>query len=240
MVKYLIASVLIVGIGGNVSPESLALADDAHSTIIVIDPFAPSADVLAAAEHGKEALGRLARNDRIARELGFLSAAEAAGRKDLLTPFPVFRVQVNRLPDFAFGARKAPDPRAIVVFGKEYIYPVAVNRELRSSVTVTHFPTLKTQWRTTEWGARGLIGNLASTAELSKADTPFALAIPELSRYFLGTFSGGFFIIPLYSEPKLGLKKGVPVAAEIVFSRIATELPGEIRGLDSKLGGKSQ
>lgn len=225
MIYYFLRVLIVGSILTSLFPDSSTLGDDLPPAAFSINPFFPPADVRAAAEQGKQAFVRLARNDKVAQELGFVSAAEAAGKKDLLTPFPIFRVQVYRLPDFAPRQGAFPDPESIVVFGREFIYPVAVSTEVRSSIIVTHFQSSYPEWRATEWGARGLIRNLVDVAAMSGANAPFALAIPEMSRYFLGTFSDRFLIVPLYSEPKLGLKRGVGVPAEIVFSKIVAELP---------------
>ena len=187
----------------------------------------PPPEASQAAVQGKKSFALLAKNDKLAQELGFLSAAETADSKTALgLPFSIVRLRVDLLRDFPPDA----DPTTVVVFGGEFIYPVTVDDQARSSLTVTRIrsgslsdPT----WRTTVWGSSRLIRLLDKARKTTGVSSPsFALAIPELSRYFLGNMVGGkFWIIPLYSEPKLGLEEGVPIAAEVVFGKLVSELP---------------
>ena len=185
----------------------------------------PPPEASQAAAQGKKSFARLAKSDKLAQELGFLSAAEAAdGNTSLGTPFSIVRLRVDLLQNFPPDA----DPTKIVVFGGEFIYPVTVEGQVRSSLTVTRIRSdSDPSWRPTEWGAPGLIRLLDKARKTTGVSAPsFALAIPELSRHFLGNIVGfKFWIIPLYSEPKLGLEEGVPIPAKVVFGKLVSELP---------------
>ena len=213
----------------SVLPVQARSADGEEPSKVHFSSLVPEPPPVAsqAASQGKKSFARLGKNDKLAQELGFLSATEAADSKTALRlPFPIVRLRVDLLRNFPPDA----DPTTIVLFGGEFIYPVTVDDQVRSSLTVTRIRSgsqTDPTWRTTEWGAPGLIRLLDKARKTTGvSSSSFALAIPELSRYFLGNMVGGkFWIIPLHSEPKLGLEEGVPVPAEVVFGKLVSELP---------------
>ncbi len=186
-----------------------------------------SPEALQAALKGKQSFALLARNDNLAKDLGFQSAAEATDSQTSLgPPFSIVRVRVNLLRDFHIGTT---DPLMMLEFGGEFIYPVAVNNQVRSSLTVTEIRSgfqSEPTWRTTEWGSRHLIQHLEAARKTTPgSSSSFALLIPELGQYFLGNLVGSkIFLIPLNSDRILGLEYGVPLAAEIVFDKLLSNL----------------
>lgn len=228
-----ISTVLAILVGtivlaANLFPVQARSADGekhekAHSSSLVPEP-PPEASQAAA--QGKKSFARLAKNDKLAQELGFLSVAEAADSNTALgPPFAIVRLQIDLLRNFQLNT----DPTTVVVFGREFIYPITVEGQVRSSLTVTEIrsdsqsdPT----WRPTVWGSSHLIRFLDKARKNSGVcSSCFTLAIPELSRYYLGNMvADKFLIIPLHSEPTLNLQEGVPIAAEVVFYKLIREL----------------
>jgi len=194
-----------------------------HGAFVV--PEAPE-EAKRVATKGKKTLERMVKNnDKHAQDLGFRSAAEAADTNTKLgAAFPRIRVDLNALLDF----EPDMDPTTLLVPTGEFIYPVTVDGQVRSSLTVSFLgrdPQTDEVWRTTEWGARGLIRVLDKTRKTAEVSiSSFALVIPDLYRYFLGNISGEkFVIIPMYDEPLLGFQAGKPLPAKVVFQKLLPE-----------------
>ena len=149
-----------------------------HSSFLVPEP-PPEASQAAA--KGKKSFGRLAKNDKIAQDLGFSTAAEAADSNTALeNPFPIVRLRTDLLRTFP------PDgnPTSLVVFGEEFLYPVTVNGQVRSSLTVTRISPGST-WRSTAWGSSHLIRLLDQFRKTTDSSSfTFALAIFSSSPAF--------------------------------------------------------
>jgi len=186
----------------------------------------PTSEAHTVAVKGKKTMQLLVgNNDQHARELGFTSAAEA---NDAITqlgvPFPIIRVNFEKLRTYD---PKIP-PVTLLIATTEFIYPITVYGQVRSSLTVTEVRAnslADAAWRTTEWGTEGLIRALDRANRTMQATaSSFDLEILELGRFFLGEITGEhFLIIPIYDEPRLGFQTGVPLPAEVVFQKLVSE-----------------
>ena len=215
-----------IALGSSLLPVLSVSAEEKPTKVLPSSSLVPEPppEASQAAARGKKSFARLAKIDKVAQDLGFVSVAEAADSNTALgVPFAIDRLRVDLLRTFPPGG----DPTSLVVFGEEFIYPVTVSGQVRSSLTVTRMSPDST-WRSTAWGSSHLIRLLDQFRKsVDSSSSTFVLAIPELNRYFLGNIIGNkFLIIPLRSEPKLGLKEGVPIAAEMLFIKLVGELPG--------------
>lgn len=185
-----------------------------------------SVETTKAAKKGKQALEYLTKNDdRHARELGFLSAAEAVDTKTALgDPLPRFLVPLNKLKAYEPGG--VNDARTLLQPARDFIYPINVGegKEVRTSLIVREIRKdhqASPEWRTTEWGGAGIIRLL----EKHRTPTTNILVwIPSLNRYFLGILTvEEFHIIPIIDEPRLGFTAGQSLSATDAFANFLTE-----------------
>ena len=85
--------------------------------------------------------------DSQAKRLGFKSSEEVVQAR-LGIPYLVFRIQVERLKGFQVG----DDPESLLIDEHRMIYPLLVQNQVRSSLTVTHLKK-EGKWRATRRGS---------------------------------------------------------------------------------------
>jgi hypothetical protein len=189
----------------------LAIAVERHATFVV--PEAPI-EAQRAAEKGRKTLEQLVKNDdKHAQELGLTSSAEARDTA-LGTPFPILFVELEKLKQFQRGE----DPRNLLEPTDEFIYPILVGGNVKSSLTVTRTPQ---GWRATAWGADKLI-RLLDNARV--ADSNFLVSIPSLNLQFIGDITEEpFKMIPILDERRYGFMRMRPLPAQEVFAKLLPE-----------------
>lgn len=214
-----------------------------HTPLVQFDlPQVPREAGLAA-DKGRRALERLIMSDQQAIELGFKSKAEAADAQiSLGQAFPLFLVNVELLKAYT----PALPPQSIISFSKTHIFPIhaIASQKPQSSITVMDVTApggAQSRWKPIEWGKKGLILPLVEARAIyGDFDHSFAIWIPSLHRYFIGSFKeNDFVIVPLYDEPNYGFSKGIPIPATHVFMQLVREaqsipIPGPKRNMKKR------
>jgi hypothetical protein len=147
---------------------------------------------------------------------GFLSAEESR-TATLGNPIRVLFVRLDELRDFSSGK----DVKALLHDLGELIYPVVVNREVRTSITLGE---KEGRWRFTRFGpsrlAIALLGdNRAQVEALAVSPTDVSVVrVAALGTYFLGHQTGGGMVLtPIVNDPAAKLVRGRPRPADEVL-----------------------
>ena len=155
-------------------------------------------------------------NENNYRQLGFKNLSEVKNAR-LGVPLPVFMVRLDDLRAYRSGT----DPRTLLRDLNTVVFPVFVNDEVKSSVTVEK---RNDRWQGTSFGAPMLARAFES---VRKADasannlSPQAYAmvhVAALNRHYLAHRSGTrLMLTPIIDDPALRLRAGRSVPAEQVF-----------------------
>ena len=150
------------------------------------------------------------------REMGFESADDLK-RMALGEPLQSFTVRLDHLQKY----EKGMNPEELISGGRHYMYPLQVDKQVRSSLAVAE---VKGEWKAVSFGSPNLIKMLSNTrmksAEMSGAvpSSYFVVEIPSLNLFMLGNrIEGKLMLSPVSDNPKLGFKEGTPMNAEDVF-----------------------
>jgi hypothetical protein len=174
-------------------------------------------EALSAAKSGLEVFRRLL-NEKNSGELGFASTAQV---KEARVGVP-FREHLVRLDELA--AWKADgDAARLLRGGDEYLFPVLVGGEVRSSISVAR---VETTWKPVSFGSPGRTRTVSEVRAASARDgktSDFSLVVvPALYVQFLGRLEGGrLWLTPLRDDQSLEFKKGAELPAELVFGKLA-------------------
>jgi hypothetical protein len=146
--------------------------------------------------------------------MGFKSLEEAAEAR-LGEPLPLFYVRLDQLQEYQPGS----DPEGLLVNSERVIFPVTAKEEVRSSIVVEG---AEDGWRAVDFGAPNLIGALSDVRQESgREGSDFAVWIPSLNLYFLGTRSDpGLSLTPILDDPRFEFVAGGTLSAYDVFTRL--------------------
>jgi len=152
-------------------------------------------------------------------EMGFKSPADLK-RMTLGTPLQVFIVRLDHLKEYKSGE----DLNNLLSGGNHVMYPVLVDEQVRSSVTLAE---KENNWSTVSFGNPTLIKLLtnirtdsAKTSRLPHSSY-FVVQVPALNFYFLGyRINNKLMLVSLIDDSQFGFKKGISMPADDVFSAI--------------------
>lgn len=172
-----------------------------------------------AARAALDTFGRLVSEENYA-QLGFDSPREVQ-QAELGEPLMEYMIRLDALQGYQEGS----DPEELLVPTQQLIYPVVVGGKVRSAVTLSK---ASGEWKVVGFGkpmlAR-LLDEQRSSLESARgtAATPaFAVRIPALNVYFLGTREDSRLLFtPLFDDSRIDLKKGEAVPAGEVLQRLA-------------------
>jgi hypothetical protein len=154
-----------------------------------------------------------------AREMGFESADELA-RAELGDPLPVFLVPLDQLRRYERGT----DPGALLAPAPRVLYPVTVERQVRSSLAV-----IRTEkgLQASSFGSpnRTRLIDRARGASMERTRLPaaayFEVDVPALNLVFVGhREEQRLMLTPVISDRLAGLEAGATQPAEQVFSAL--------------------
>ncbi len=174
--------------------------------------------VLSERQRGSEMLKKLAEKNY--RELGFESPKEAL---EIQVGFPLreFMVRLDQLKEY----RAESDPRNLLGSGNEYMFPVTVGKEVKSSFSAAK---VGDKWVLVSFGSPNrtkLVMTVLnqSISEKRPVASFFLVKVPALYYHFLGFREDGkIFLIPLLDDKSLELSAGKPLPAEKVFEAMAS------------------
>jgi hypothetical protein len=172
----------------------------------------PSRDPQEAATNGRVVFESLV-NEETYRGFGF-DSLDQVREAELGRPMAVFDIPPERLRGFSSGK----DTAALLVRSPEAIYPITVNGQAKSSITV--FQTGKKAYRAAGFGDAALVKRLSSYRSDDAADD-FVVHVLGLHLYFLGRRGQeGFTLTPIEDDRRLELRAGERYAADAVFQRL--------------------
>ena len=202
------AIALCVAVPGIAQDKQRGAAQEA-----VEDTLAPLPTADAAAAQGLEIL-RAVVATQDAGELGFASREDVA-RAALGPPMPVFVVGLDALRAYAAGA----DAKRIVEPVKSVVYPVLVDGEVRSSITVEGQDS---GWSMASVGNSALVMAVAKVRRSISAEKVAMVRVLALNLVFLGEESAtGWRLTPILDDTSVKLRAGVSETAADVFARLA-------------------
>jgi hypothetical protein len=152
--------------------------------------------------------------------MGFNSLGEV-NSATLGAPLVVFHVRRDKLLAF----KPSDDPVGLLSGGDRVLYPVLVQAQTRSAVTVGRAPG---GWRPVSYGgasaaklASDVVRNAVSTLGLGQRRYFWVDVLP-LSTNFIGFEDGGkLILIPFVADPHGRWPAGVPLPAAKVFAQLA-------------------
>jgi hypothetical protein len=170
---------------------------------------APSRDPQDAATRGRTLFVSLI-NEQTYKGFGFRSLEEV-GRAELGRPMTVFDILPERLRNFYAGN----DTGELLIRSPEAIYPLSVDGQVRSSITVLQ--TDKEAYRAAGFGDAALIKRLSSYGSTDAADE-FVVHVLGLHIYLLGRRAGEeFTLTPIEDDRRLELRAGERYKADAVL-----------------------
>jgi hypothetical protein len=173
---------------------------------------AASRDPQEAATQGRDVFESLV-DEQTYEGFGFDSLKEVKDA-ELGRPMAVFYVPPDRLRDFYAGQ----DAAGLLVRSPEAIYPLSVNGQVRSSITVVQ--TGEEAYRAAGFGD-GLLVKRLSSYRSNDASDEFVVHVLGLHMYFLGgTGQEGFTLTPIEDDGRIELRAGHRYEADVVLQRL--------------------
>jgi hypothetical protein len=154
------------------------------------------------------------------QRLGFESVDEAS-RARIEPPIQIFMVRLDRLREY----RPGENPADVLVRTNEIRFPLSVDGQVRSSVTLRR---TNGRWEVARLGRPQLTKELSDVIQRPAMATQvpreafFEVNIPALSLDFVGRRADTRILLtPLVSEPQYELQAGETLDAGQVFERLA-------------------
>ena len=157
----------------------------------------------------QDALGVLQKlvNEQNYRAMGFDSVDEVK-QAQLSQPLTVMNIPLDRLKSYQAGG----DTQALLVKSSETIYPVTVNGQVKSSVTIVQSDA---GYAPASFGNAPIIRALSQYRQGPTPESDFVVRVPALNMYFLGrTVDGKLMLVPIAEDPRLKLRPGEAVPFE--------------------------
>jgi hypothetical protein len=191
--------IALLAAGAMACSSNQGQAEVSSTTPTPAQPQTPVADIDTpdqAAARGLTTLRKLATEETY-EDLGFESLSEVE-RGSLAPSFRVFFVRLDSLRDFS----QSDDARRLLIDAKRYVYPVMVEGNPRSAITVE---LLNNRWEAVGFGGGGLIAEYAKLRMMKtgeKSEEFVAVQVPAMQLNFLGQGVGGseLLLTPLPSN----------------------------------------
>jgi hypothetical protein len=153
------------------------------------------------------------------KQMGFESLEEAQNAA-LDNAIQDYAVDLASLKEFRTG----DDPGKLLLRTRSLVYPVLVNGEVRTSITIAYRDKA---WEAQSFGRSNFIKLLADrlaaqskTQNLTRRDF-FIVRVPAFNLVFLGyRMNRKFMLLPILHSPEYGISAGIPTPADIVFTRL--------------------
>lgn len=147
------------------------------------------------------------------KSLGF-DSADQVKQAQLGQPLAVFDMGLDQVKAYKTGT----DPNTLLVQSARTIYPVTVDGQVKSSITITH---KESGYQPSSFGNAEIIKSL-SRYRLNQAEgSDFVVRVPAFNMYYLGRrVANRLLLIPIIDDPRLKLKPGEAVDADIVLEQL--------------------
>jgi len=171
-----------------------------------------SAQSQVAAMRARDVLQKLVNADNY-KALGFDSLEEVR-QATLGAPLDVFNVGVEQLKAYKPGA----DAATLLTKSSESVYPVLVNDQVRSSVTVVH---KERGYEPSSFGNADVVKRLMAVRKAEGGGPAFIVRVPALNIFFLGSGADSQVLLtPIVEDPRTELRVGEPIPAGLVLERL--------------------
>ena len=165
-----------------------------------------------AASHAIGVLQKLV-NDQNYRTMGFDSVDEVK-QAQLGQPFAVSNIGLDQLKSYRTGA----NANSLLSNSSETIYPVTVRGQVKSSVTIVQ---KEGGYQPSSFGNAEIIKSLSRYRQGENPASDFVVRVLALNMYFLGRHvEDRLFLTPVIDDPRLKLRPGEAVPAEIVLEQL--------------------
>lgn len=163
-------------------------------------------------EAASNAIGILQKlvNEQNYKSLGFQSVDEVK-QAQLGQPMEVYNIGLDRLKGYQAGS----DPNSLLTPSAETIYPVKVNNDVRTGITIVH----KEQgYAPSSFGNADIVRRLSGYRQ---DNNEFAVRIPAFNMYFIGRrVETRLVLVPIVSDPRLKLQAGEATPIEVVIDQL--------------------
>jgi hypothetical protein len=147
------------------------------------------------------------------RSLGF-DSPEQVKRAQPGQPLAVFDVGLDQLKAYKPGV----DPDHVLQQSARIIYPVTVDGQVKSSITITH---KESRYQASNFGDAEIIKRLSRYRLNQPEGSDFIVRVPAFNMYFLGRrVEGRLVLVPIIDDPRLKLTPGEAVGADIVLEQL--------------------
>ena len=147
------------------------------------------------------------------RSLGF-DSADQVKQAQLGAPLAVFDVGLDQLKTYKAGV----DPNTLLVQSSKTLYPVTVDGQVKSSVTISH---KESGYQASSFGNAEIIKSLSRYRQTQAASGDFVVRVPAFNMYYLGRrVENRLVLIPIVDDPRLKLKPGEAVSVETVLDQL--------------------
>jgi hypothetical protein len=172
-------------------------------------PPPPAQQPQQAAENAIGVLQKLV-NEQNYKSLGFDSLDEVK-RAQLAMPMRVYNIGLDKLKGYQAGQ----DPNTLLAASPETIYPVTVDGQVRTGVTIVH----KEQgYEPSSFGNADIVKRLA---ENRHNEGEFAVRVPAFNMYFVGRrVEDRLVLVPIVNDPRLKVEQGQAVPIEVVLDQL--------------------
>ena len=174
-------------------------------------PHALATEPQAAADHALSVFQKLV-NPSNFKTLGLDSLDEATQAK-LAPPLEIFNIGLDKLKGYKAG----DDPEALLTKSSEMVYPLSVNGQIKSSVTVLH---KEAGYQPSSFGNADVVKRLVA-AEKPENGPSFIVRVPALNMFFLGGHAGGKLVLTtIIDDPRIDIRGGETRSADLVLVRL--------------------
>jgi hypothetical protein len=174
-------------------------------------PSSPQPDQAAS-----DAMGVLQKlvNDQNYRAMGF-DSVDQVKQAQLGRPLVVFNIGLDQLKSYQTGT----NANSLLSKSSETIYPVTVNGQVKSSITIVQ--KKEGGYQPASFGNAEVIKNLSRYRSSEQAANDFVVRVLALNMYFLGKqVDNRTFLTPIIEDPRLKLRPGEALPAEIVVQQL--------------------
>ncbi len=126
----------------------------------------------------------------------------------------MFEIGLNQLKEYKPGI----NPDTLLTPSSKTIYPVTVNSEVKSSVTISHKDN---GYQASSFGSADIIKSLSRYRRAEAPGNDFVVRVPAFNMYYLGRHvNSRLQLVPIIDDTRLKLKTGEAVPAETVLEQL--------------------
>jgi hypothetical protein len=174
-------------------------------------PKAPTREAQQAAQDGVVILQQLVTTENY-KAMGF-DSVEQVKQAQLGPPMTVFNIPLDLLKSY----KSSTDPNSLLEQSTETIYPVSVNGQVKSSVTIVKKDNGYTP---SSFGNAPIAAALAQYG--ANREGGFVVRVPALNFYFVGQRERDrLMLVSIVDDPRLKMKAGEAVPADLVLLKLA-------------------